>query len=60
LDPSFAAAGLIEETPMPGGAMLPGVGPLLPNLGRTPIRPAPRLGEHSAAIILEFGASPIK
>ena len=60
LDPSFAAAGLIEETPMPGGAMLPGVGPLLPNLGRTPIRPAPRLGEHSAAILLEFGASPIK
>jgi crotonobetainyl-CoA:carnitine CoA-transferase CaiB-like acyl-CoA transferase len=54
-DPSFAAAGLVEETPMPDGATLPGVGPLLPNLGRTPDRPAPKLGEHSAAILAEFG-----
>jgi len=54
-DPSFAAAGLVEETPMPDGATLPGVGPLLPNLGRTPDRPAPKLGEHSAAILGEFG-----
>jgi alpha-methylacyl-CoA racemase len=55
LDPSFAAAGLIEETPMPGGTTLPGVGPLLAALGRTPDRPAPRLGEHTAAILGELG-----
>ena len=54
-DPSFAAAGLVEETPMPDGASLPGVGPLLPTLGRTPDRPAPKLGEHTAAILAEFG-----
>ena len=54
-DPSFAAAGLVEETPMPDGASLPGVGPLLPTLGRTPDRPAPKLGEHTAAISEEFG-----
>ncbi len=54
-DPSFAAAGLVEETPMPDGASLPGVGPLLPTLGRTPTQPAPRLGEHTAAILEEFG-----
>ena len=55
LDPSFVAAGLIEETPMPGGGTLPGVGPLLPALGRTPDQPAPKLGEHTAAISDEFG-----
>ena len=54
-DPSFAAAGLIEETPMPDGTSQPGVGPLLPALGRTPARPAPRLGEHTAAILAELG-----
>ena len=54
-DPSFAAAGLIEETPMPDGTSLPGVGPLLPALGRTPDQPAPKLGEHTAAILNEFG-----
>jgi len=54
-DSSFAAAGLVEETPMPGGATLPGVGPLLPSLGRTPTQPAPKLGEHTAAISAEFG-----
>ncbi len=55
MDPAFAAAGLVEETPMPDGAVLPGVGPLLPTLGRTPARPAPRLGEHTAAILAELG-----
>ena len=54
-DPSFAAAGLVEETPMPDGTTLPGVGPLLPSLGRTPDRPAPKLGEHKVAIQGEFG-----
>jgi crotonobetainyl-CoA:carnitine CoA-transferase CaiB-like acyl-CoA transferase len=54
-DPSFATAGLIEQTPMPDGRSLPGVGPLLPALGRTPARPAPRLGEHTEAILEEFG-----
>ena len=54
-DQSFAAAGLVEETPMPGGATLPGVGPLLPALGRTPDQPAPKLGEHTAGILDELG-----
>jgi len=54
-DPSFAAAGLIEETPMPDGTSQPGVGPLLPALGRTPDQPAPKLGEHTAAILSELG-----
>jgi crotonobetainyl-CoA:carnitine CoA-transferase CaiB-like acyl-CoA transferase len=54
-EPIFAEAGLIEETPMPGGATAPGVGPWLAGVGRTPERPAPKLGEHTEAILTEFG-----
>jgi len=52
-DPVFADAGLTEEQPMPGGEAMQGVGPWLPEIGRTPDRPAPALGEHTEAILEE-------
>lgn len=55
-DPVFTLAGLIEQAPMPDGSTAAGVGPWHPGLGRTPERPAPRLGEHTAAILAEFGS----
>ena len=54
-DPAFAAAGLTETTPLPGGATAGGVGPWNVGLGETPVRPAPLLGEHTGAILAEFG-----
>jgi crotonobetainyl-CoA:carnitine CoA-transferase CaiB-like acyl-CoA transferase len=54
-DPTFAAAGLTETTPLPGGATAPGVGPWNVGLGETPVRPAPLLGEHTDAVLEEFG-----
>ena len=33
-------------------------GPFIPSLGRTPLRPAPRLGQHSDQLSREFGLSP--
>lgn len=53
-DPTLA--GLTEATPTASGA-LPGVGPFFPALGRTPSRPAPALGEHTAAVLAEFGVT---
>jgi crotonobetainyl-CoA:carnitine CoA-transferase CaiB-like acyl-CoA transferase len=53
-DPVFADAGLTEELPLPGGDSLQGVGPWLPEIGRTPERPAPALGEHTDAVLEEF------
>jgi crotonobetainyl-CoA:carnitine CoA-transferase CaiB-like acyl-CoA transferase len=54
-EPVFKAAGLVEETPIPGGKTAPGIGPWLPGIGRTPERPAPKVGEHTAAIFAELG-----
>ncbi|HSO21829.1 MAG TPA: CaiB/BaiF CoA-transferase family protein [Chondromyces sp.] len=54
-EPLFAAAELCEDTPLPGGGTAPGVGPWNAGVGRTPDRPAPRVGEHTAAILAEFG-----
>jgi crotonobetainyl-CoA:carnitine CoA-transferase CaiB-like acyl-CoA transferase len=54
-DPIFADAGLLEETPMPDGAAVDGVGPWNPSLGRTPATPAPRLGEHTDRVLAEYG-----
>jgi len=54
-DPTFVSAGLIEQSPMPDGTAVAGVGPWNPSLGKTPDNPAPRLGEHTAAILAEFG-----
>jgi len=47
--------GLMETTPASeiSGWRLPG--PFLPGLGRTPSRPAPGLGEHTARILDELG-----
>jgi crotonobetainyl-CoA:carnitine CoA-transferase CaiB-like acyl-CoA transferase len=53
-DPTFAAAGLVENSPLPGGSAVVGVGPWNPGLGETPDRPVPQLGEHTAAILAEF------
>jgi len=54
LDPVFKDAGLVEETPMPGGETLAGVGPWHGSLGRTPDRSAPTLGEHTEAVLTEL------
>jgi alpha-methylacyl-CoA racemase len=54
-DPTYVAAGLRESTPMPDGQMVEGVGAYLPAVGRTPDRPAPQLGQHTAVIMDEFG-----
>jgi alpha-methylacyl-CoA racemase len=54
-EPTFSAAGLIEKTPFPDGATARGVGPWLAGLGATPGRPAPMLGQHTEAILGEFG-----
>jgi crotonobetainyl-CoA:carnitine CoA-transferase CaiB-like acyl-CoA transferase len=51
----FAAAGLTEETPMPGGTSAPGIGSWIAGIGRTPDRPAPKVGEHTSAVLSEFG-----
>lgn len=49
------ATGLGEATPLANGRTLATPGPYLPSLGRTPARPAPRLGEHTDAVLAEFG-----
>jgi alpha-methylacyl-CoA racemase len=53
-DPLFLAAGLAGPKLLPDGEELIGVGPLLPSLGRSPRRPAPRLGEHTEAVLAEL------
>ena len=55
LDPVFKDAGLVEETQLPGGKTLAGVGPWHGSLGRTPDRPAPKLGEHTEVVFAELG-----
>lgn len=54
---SLDEAGLLERTPTPGGGTLPGAGPFVPSLARTPGAAAPRLGEHTGAVAREFGLS---
>jgi alpha-methylacyl-CoA racemase len=55
VDPVFAAAGLLETLLVPGGGTVDGVGPWMPDAGRTPERPAPVLGEHTACVLDELG-----
>ena len=50
----FADAGLLEELPTPDGETVSGVGPWLPDIGRTPDRSAPILGEHTEAVFAEL------
>jgi len=50
-DPLFADAGLLEELPLAGGETLTGAGPWMPDIGRTPEKPAPALGEHTQQVL---------
>jgi crotonobetainyl-CoA:carnitine CoA-transferase CaiB-like acyl-CoA transferase len=53
-DRLFDDAGLAETLPLPDGGSQTGVGPWLAEIGRTPERPAPRLGEHTEAVLEGF------
>jgi len=53
-DPVFADGDLTEELSLPGGGTVDGVGPWMPDVGRTPERPTPALGEHTASILGEL------
>lgn len=44
----------VERTPLPGGGVHPSAGPFVAG-GQTPNRPAPALGEHTEAVLREFG-----
>lgn len=50
-DAIFAEAGLTEMLPIPDGDPIEGIGPWMPDIGRTPGRPAPALGEHTEAVL---------
>jgi alpha-methylacyl-CoA racemase len=50
-DPIFAAAGLLEELPLTDGETITAAGPWMPEVGRTPVKPAPALGEHTEAVL---------
>jgi len=52
-----AAAGLLEDTPAPGGGSFAAPGPFLPGLGRTPATPVGPVGEHTTQVLREFGIS---
>jgi len=54
-EPLYVGSGWLERLPLPGGEAITIPGPFIPSLGRTPAAPAPRLGEHTAAVLGEFG-----
>jgi crotonobetainyl-CoA:carnitine CoA-transferase CaiB-like acyl-CoA transferase len=49
------ATGLMEKTPVPGGGTLAGSGPFVQSAATPATKPAPRLGQHTDAILEEFG-----
>ena len=53
-DPVFAQAGLTEEMRTPDGGTILGVGPWMPDVGHTPDRPAPTLGQNNEAVFNEI------
>ena len=56
-EPVFADAGLIEKLSTPDGETVEGVGPWMPDVGRTPVGPAPELGEHTDTVLGEIERS---
>jgi len=52
--PIFADSGLLEALPLPGGGVMDAIGPWLPEIGRTPERSAPALGEHTRNVLDEM------
>lgn len=50
----FEDAGLLEDLPLPDGSSVRAIGPFLPSLGRMAQRPAPRLGQHTRAVLAEL------
>ncbi len=53
-DPLFADAGLLEDLALSDDETITGVGPWLPDVGRTPPRAAPALGEHTDAVLKQL------
>jgi crotonobetainyl-CoA:carnitine CoA-transferase CaiB-like acyl-CoA transferase len=53
-DPVFTDAGLVEQMLMPGQTSITGIGPWLSGIGRSPCRPAPKLGEHTETVLAEL------
>jgi len=53
-DSVFADAGLVEDLSTPDGETVEGVGPWMPDIGRTPGRSAPILGEHTETVFSEL------
>jgi len=53
-DPMLDAAGLVRSTPTPGGALEHTAGTFAPSFGWSVSTPAPRLGEHTEAVLGEL------
>jgi crotonobetainyl-CoA:carnitine CoA-transferase CaiB-like acyl-CoA transferase len=53
-DPTLDDPRLLEQLPLPDGSRLRVPGPALPSIGRTPDRPAPRLGADTERVLAEM------
>lgn len=56
-DPIYA--GMRADVPLPSGGTLPSPRPYIAGGASNGLRPAPRLGEHTEAILAEFGLAPL-